>query len=138
MTQFYIGCKQVMAWDGSDGTKAVKYEDGQIFQSPLGPYAFDKAYLPMGEDADGSTVTQEMVEDFIASYKIHKIGDKTTLVSAVLRNGFVVNETSSCVDPANYDEELGKNICMNRIENKVLELLDFMLQWARNGLTPKN
>lgn len=33
---------------------------------------------------------------------------KCTVVTVRLRNGFILTESSACVDPANYDVELGK------------------------------
>ena len=33
---------------------------------------------------------------------------KCTVVTVRLRNGFILTESSACVDPANYDTELGK------------------------------
>jgi len=143
MTQYYIGTKRIQAWpeqrakeDGSgyaDGY-AIKYPDGYISWSPKD--VFEKAYLPMGEDNDGSKITQQMVDDFIMPAPIvQTVGPKTTVVQATLRNGFVITESSTCVDPANYNEDLGKKICMERIKNKVWELLGFLLQSARTGLS---
>ncbi len=72
-------------------------------------------------------VTKEQVENFIESYDISTIKDKTTVVVATLKNGFVIVESSSCVDPANYDEKIGTEICMARIENKLWELEGYVL-----------
>lgn len=139
MTQFYIGCKQVEAWpetvDGRPGY-AVKYPDGYQSWSPKD--VFEAAYLPMGDKADSlinsDTVTQQMVDDFIVCREVHTVGKKTTVVHATLKNGFEIIESSSCVDPANYSEDLGAEICSERIKNQVWHLLGFALQWARAGL----
>ena len=45
-----------------------------------------------------------------------------TVVHCKLPCGFVVTETSACIDPANYDREIGTGICMKRIEDRVWEL----------------
>lgn len=45
-----------------------------------------------------------------------------------MKNGFVIRESTTCVDPANYSEEIGKQICLGRIENKIWEYLGFLLQ----------
>lgn len=147
MTQFYVGCKQVEAWeeqkDGKDGY-AVKYPDGYQSWSPK--EVFESAYLSMGTtqfvDSDNDAnevvnenkITQAMVDDFIVKTEVLTVGEKTTVVQATLKNGFEIMESSSCVDPANYDEELGARICMDRIKNQVWHLLGFSLQWARTGL----
>lgn len=150
MTQHYIGCKQVEAWeqDREDGAPGygVKYPDGYTSWSPKD--VFEAAYLPMGckppLPAVGSgieplvnenTVTEGVVSDFIREYHVTTLGKKTTVVRATLRNGFEIVESSSCVDPANYSEEVGAEICRDRIRNQVWHLLGFALQWARSGLS---
>lgn len=45
-----------------------------------------------------------------------------------LPNGFILTESSACVDPANFDEQIGYEICMNRIENKIWEMEGYALQ----------
>lgn len=56
------------------------------------------------------------------------------MVVATLINGFEIIETSSCVDKKNYNEQLGAEICLDRIKNKIWELLGFVLQTGINGL----
>ena len=75
-------------------------------------------------------ITKEMVDALLQSSKVEdvKLGEKTTVVSVTLPNGFVIVQSSSCVDPANYDHELGKQICMKRVEDKVWELEGYYLQ----------
>lgn len=45
-----------------------------------------------------------------------------TVVHAKLPCGFIITETSACIDPANYNREVGASICMQRVRNKVWEL----------------
>lgn len=80
-------------------------------------------------------VTPEQIEAIISASKIEvtTIGEKTTLVHAVLPNGFVIVESSSCVDPENYNEELGKSLCIGRIKNKIWELEGYRLQCSINS-----
>ena len=59
---------------------------------------------------------------------------KTTVVRAVLRNGFEIVESSACVSEENYDERLGAEICMGKIRDKVWMLLGFLLQTAVQGV----
>ena len=75
-------------------------------------------------------VTQEQVEAIIAASQVEdvKLGDKTTVVHITLPNGFVIVQSSSCVDPDNYDHELGKKICLDRIKDKIWELEGYLLQ----------
>jgi len=132
MTQDYIGFKKALAWeqekDGQEGY-SVKYPDGYVSWSPK--EVFEKAYLPVGNE---NKIMIENVKDFIKETYTTKIGEKTTLVRAILVNGYEIIEYSSCVDPNNYDEELGKKYAMQKIESKVWMLLGFLLQTANNGI----
>ena len=112
----------------TEGYKVV-YPDGYVSWSPK--EIFETAYMQV---ADNNTITQENVDNFIAHYDYCKMGEKTTVVKATLKNGFVIIESSSCVDVANYDDEIGANICKEHIKNKVWELLGFLLQTAKNGI----
>jgi hypothetical protein len=75
-------------------------------------------------------VTKEQVQAILSASKVEdtKMGEKSTIVCVTLPNGFVIVQSSSCVDPANYDHELGKQICMQRVEDKVWELEGYLLQ----------
>ena len=132
MTQFYIGSKQVVAWpqqkDGRDGY-AVKYPDGYLSWSPED--SFENYYLPQGQD--DSRVTEEMVDDFIVRHQSTRMGNHT-VVLVELRNGFTLIEESACVDPANYDQELGEKYALAKAKKKVWNLLGFLLATARNGV----
>jgi len=77
-----------------------------------------------------NTITQEQITNIMENSKIEVItmGLKTTVVSVTLPNGFVIVDSSSCVDAVNYDEEMGKEIVLKRIENKVWELEGYKLQ----------
>ena len=50
------------------------------------------------------------------------------------KNGFEIVESSACVSAENYDEELGAEICLGKIRDKVWMLLGFLLQTAVNGV----
>lgn len=78
----------------------------------------------------GGTVTEKHIEDIIKNSKFIKqnILDKTVVIVCTLPNGFVLVESSSCVDPANFDFEIGEEICMKEIENKIWKLEGYLLQ----------
>ncbi len=63
---------------------------------------------------------------------------KCTVVTVRLRNGFILTESSACVDPANYDAELGKRLCLQHIENRLWELEGYALQRGRTRSAPWN
>lgn len=135
----YIGTKLIEAIpaqkDGEDGYKVV-YPDGYNSWSPAD--VFERAYLPLSLNTrlntDKPSIGQEMVDDFIAHTEVQTLGDKTTVVRAVLRNGFELVESSSCVSKENYSEELGAQICMKKIKDNVWFLLGFLLQTAVHGV----
>lgn len=79
------------------------------------------------------SVSPGMVENFILETWTETLGEKTTVVRAMLRNGFEIVESSSCVSPENYDEAMGREICLEKIRDKVWELLGFLLQTAVHG-----
>lgn len=77
-----------------------------------------------------NTVTQSVIDELMESCDIEVATafDKCTIVACKLPNGFVIVESSSCVDPANYDEDMGVDICMKNIEKKLWELEGYLLQ----------
>ncbi|MDP4146103.1 MAG: Gp49 family protein [Bacillota bacterium] len=77
-----------------------------------------------------NTVTQEQIDNLLesADIDVRTIFNKCTIVTVKLANGFVLTESLACVDVANYDEKLGKEICLERIKNKLWELEGYRLQ----------
>ena len=51
-----------------------------------------------------------------------------TVVTVRMRNGFTIRESTTCVDPENYDERVGIEICLKKIEEKIWFLLGYELQ----------
>lgn len=150
----YIGCKLIEAEPMTRGDYSkncgrilssgenqadegylIKYPDGYVSWSP--EEVFERAYLQVDDNEtlpSGVSIGQKMVDEFISSVETSTMGEKTTVVRCVLRNGFELWETSTCVDPKNYNQEIGRQICMKRIENRIWELLGFLLQTAWHGI----
>ena len=78
----------------------------------------------------GIRVTKDQIDELLnsADVEVRTVFDKCTVVIARLRNGFILVESSACVDPANYDPELGKKLCLKRIEDRLWELEGYALQ----------
>ena len=114
----------------------VRYPDGYESWSPRD--VFEAAYMPVLNNpqlkTDAPSVSQQMVDDFILETWTTTMGDKTTVVRAMLRNGFEIVESSACVSAENYDETMGRAICMEKIKDKVWFLLGFLLQTAVHGV----
>lgn len=81
-------------------------------------------------------VTKDQIDNILENSKveIQTVLDKCTLVVCQLPNGFIIVESSACVDPENYDLDLGVEICMKRITNKVWELEGYKLQSQVGGI----
>ena len=78
-----------------------------------------------------NTVTAEQVEANMQDVIVRTLDDfgkPTTYVTIRMQNGFTLRESTTCVDPANYSEEIGKEICLKRLEDKVWFLLGYQLQ----------
>ena len=79
-------------------------------------------------------VKANMQDVFVTTIQGH---DKpVTFVEVRMLNGFTVRESTTCVDPANYDEEIGKQVCLKRIEDKVWLLLGYEKQYEVSAKNP--
>ena len=77
-----------------------------------------------------NTVTKEQVQDNMKDVVIRTVTEfdkPTTYVIVRMNNGFILRESTTCVDPSNYDENIGAEICLKKIESEVWKLLGFLL-----------
>ena len=118
---------------GSDEGYEVTYPDG--YKSWCPKEVADASYFILDEKNDGSKILKEDVEKFITNVDVITVGAKTTVVNAHTLTGFDTVKHSSCVDPKNYSEELGKQYAMEEVVNTLWAHLGFVLQWAKYGLT---
>jgi len=114
--------------DGVSGYKVV-YGDGYESWSPKD--VFEAAYLELD---DATKVTPGVVDEFLGDVTGSRIDEKTTLAKATALSGFVEYATSSCVDPENYNHELGMAVATKRIKDTLWQCLGFVLQWGKDGL----
>lgn len=110
----------------------VTYPNGYKSWSPK--EVVDAAYFPLNPANDGTKIFKEDVEKFITDVEVMTMGEKTTVVNAHTLTGFDTVRHSSCVDPKNYSEELGKQYAMEEVINSLWGHLGFVLQWAKYGL----
>ena len=78
-----------------------------------------------------NTVTQAEVNENMKDVVVRTVVEfekPTTYVTIRMKNGFTLRESTTCVDPANYNEEIGKALCLKRLEEKVWYLLGYALQ----------
>ena len=77
------------------------------------------------------TVTKEQIETILkeSEYEVfHRVFGKQCLVVAKLPNGFTLVGESACVDPENYDEQIGLDLAKENIKNRLWELEGYLLQ----------
>ncbi|QBO37296.1 hypothetical protein EQG49_12905 [Periweissella cryptocerci] len=74
-------------------------------------------------------VTKEQIDKLMSNAEINveTVHSKVTIVTVKLPNGFVITEASGAVDAANYNAEIGKKVCLERIQNKLWELEGYAL-----------
>lgn len=85
-------------------------------------------------------VTEEQVQENMQDVIVRTMMDfdkPCTYVTVRMKNGFTLRESTTCVDPENYDESIGAQICLDKIKNKIWLLLGFALQ-EKIANTPKD
>lgn len=80
--------------------------------------------------AEAPTITEEDIAEIMenSEFEICTVFGKCTIVSCKLPNGFVITESSACVSTENYDEDMGAEICFDKIASKIWELEGYRLQ----------
>lgn len=80
-------------------------------------------------------VTVEYINSRIKDAEFTRIGKTATLCNIELDNGYSVRGESACVNPANYDREIGERIAYDNAFAKLWPLFGFLL--AENGTLKK-
>ena len=86
-----------------------------------------------------NTVSQEQIDKILndANKSENVIFDKCLVVTVKLKNGFIIVESSACVDVKNFDITIGREICYDRIKNKLWELEGYKLQCELANVSSK-
>ena len=110
-----------------DGVISFKF--GKVHMGCMSIDEFSK-YFVKYEEPKPITVTPDRIEQVMNDSKVtvQTLFGKCTVVACQLPSGFVIVESAACVDPKNYDEKMGIEICMNRIKDKVWEMEGYKLQ----------
>jgi len=75
-----------------------------------------------------NTVTIEKIENTILKEDYIKVGLKTVIAVLTLKNGFEIIGTSACVDPNNFDFEIGKKYAREKAIDQIWMLEGYLLQ----------
>lgn len=73
-------------------------------------------------------ITLEHIESKIDKVEYFVFDMKTTICNVTLKNGFNVTGESSCVNPKNYNKELGEQISYENAKKKIWALEGYLLQ----------
>lgn len=74
-------------------------------------------------------ITQERIDAIIVSKTFIVLPDGvTTICQLILKNGFSVLGSSACVDPANFDLQMGRDIAFKNAQDKVWQLEGYLLK----------
>lgn len=76
-----------------------------------------------------TSLTLDDIERKIKGKRFTVLEDgRTTICNIYLENGFTVRGESACVNPENYDEEIGKRISFENAKKKIWALEGYLLQ----------
>jgi hypothetical protein len=78
---------------------------------------------------------QQMMFDYhVKSAEFVKLGAKTTVCLLTVKNGFEIVGTSACVDPADFNEEIGNHFALVDALSKLDGFVGFARQGSYEGL----
>lgn len=117
-----------------NGIISFAFGDGFCHMGVMSAAECEEHFEKVTEETGASRVTWELVEEIMenSEFEIQTVFNKCTVVSCRLPNGFVIVESSACVNPENYDEEIGADICFDKIADKIFELEAYKLQDKMN------
>ena len=73
-------------------------------------------------------ITKEFLESEIIAVEYQRLSERLTHCTITVRNGFEFTGESVCVDPANYNEEIGNKIAYNNAFDKMWMPYGFLLR----------
>ncbi len=80
-------------------------------------------------------VTQERIDQLLDSAETQEcvFWDKELVVSYKIESGFTLLGRAPCVDPKNFDLEIGRKIAREKVEDQLWQLEGYRLQLALAG-----
>lgn len=77
-------------------------------------------------------VTEKLIRSKIIDVKFTILEDgKTTICNLYLQNGFTVRGESACVDPKNFNKDMGEKISFSNAFDKVWLLEGYLMQESK-------
>lgn len=90
----------------------------------------------MFENLPTKVSREEMLDDIIGT-EFHRYSETGTLCVITVTNGFTFTGQSACVDPNEFDEEIGKQMAYNDAVSKMWEPYGFLLKQRRHEASLK-
>lgn len=72
-------------------------------------------------------VTPDYMQSRIAKTEFHRLGETVTVCSITLDNGYSVRGESACVNPENYNQQIGEKISFDNAFRQLWPLFGFLL-----------
>lgn len=78
-----------------------------------------------------NTVTEEQIHQMLAASEkeVCTFHGKELIVSYKLECGFTISGRSACVDPENFNLEIGEKLCFEDAKKQLWQLEGYRLQW---------
>ena len=75
-----------------------------------------------------SKIPKERIDEIIEDSVIHVYDEFgcCTVVTMQLPNGYVLVESSGCIDPAEYDHDCGVDLCVKALERRIWQLEGYL------------
>lgn len=73
-------------------------------------------------------LTPADIDAAIKSVEYSKMGEKTSVCLVTLVNGYELIGVSSCVDPANFDPQIGNDLALKKAKDQIWMLEGYVLQ----------
>lgn len=77
-------------------------------------------------------LTKEYLESIVKEKSFHKLTDRLTVCVIKTVTGFELVGKSTCLDPANYSQEIGEKVSYEDAFNKLWELEGYILREKLN------
>lgn len=77
---------------------------------------------------DAPRLSPDMIDRTIKLREYYVFQNKTTVCCLTLLNGFTVVGSSACVDPRNFDKDIGEEIAFRNARNQIWQLEGYLLQ----------
>lgn len=92
----------------------------------------DELNARLAASPSADRVTPEQITSRIAVVRYARLDGTVTLCTIILDNHYSVRGESACVDPANFDAEIGNKIAYDDAFRKLWPLFGFLLAERRH------